>query len=266
MHIFIRLLIPLLVGVTYAQNSTPSEPVQVRSLTIISSSLPEADRQRIVHELQGGTYPLEELAQRTRQCLRDAGYYLASAEEPQLSALKESPGGRSADVTVVVNPGALYTLGEITFEGAKAFTPDRLRSQFPSKTGQHFNATEIGKGLENLRALYVSQGYANFGVIPKPQFNEARHIVELVIGIDEGGPISFGNLRLDGIEPVAGAGKSLLASWKDMKGRLYGPEALKTWLASKTFDWPPEAATKVHTEYIAGPTPDAAIDVMLHFQ
>jgi len=73
-------------------------------------------------------------------------------------------------------------------------------------------------------------------------------------------------LRLEGIEPVAGEGKSLLASWKTMQGKQYNPKALKTWLASETADWPHEAAAQVRTEYIAGSTPDVAIDVLLHFQ
>jgi outer membrane translocation and assembly module TamA len=267
MHMPTRFLIlPSLMAVIYAQNSTPPVPVQVRSLTIISASLPEEDRQRIVHALRGGTYVPEELAERVRQYLRDAGYYNARVEALQLSALKKSQDGRSADFTTEVNPGPLYALGGITFEGAKVFTSDQLRSQFSSKTGEHFNATEIGKGLENLRKLYGSKGYANFVAIPKPQIDEARHIIGLVIDVDEGRPIRFGVLRLEGIEPVAGAGKSLLASWKDIQGKQYNPEVLNTWLESETSDWPHEAAAQLHTEYVAGSTPNVAIDVLLHFQ
>lgn len=266
MHMPTRFLfLPTMMAAIYAQNSTPPVPVQVRSLTIFSASLPQADRQRIAHALQGGTYVPEELAERVRQYLRDAGYYDARVEDPQLSAIKNSQACRSADFTAEVNPGPLYALGQITFENTKVFTPNQLRSQFPSKTGEHFNATEIGKGLENLRNLYGSKGYANFVAIPKPQIDEARHIIGFVIDVDEGRPVSFGGLRLEGIEPVAGAGKSLLASWKDMQGKQYNPEALKTWLASETSDWPHEAAAQIHIEYIAGSTPDVAI-VLLHFQ
>jgi outer membrane protein assembly factor BamA len=218
MHMHTRFLIlPSLMAAIFAQTSTPPVPVQVRRLTIISASLPEEDRQWIVHALQGGTYVPEELAERVQQYLREAGYYNARVEDPQLSAVKKSQDGQSADFTAGVNPGPLYALGEITFENTKIFAPNQLRSQFPSKTGEHFNATEIGKGVENLRNLYGSKGYANFVAIPKPQIDEARHIIGLVIDVDEGRPVRFGGLRLEGIEPVAGAGKLLLASWKDMQ-------------------------------------------------
>src|SRR6267154_2913945 len=178
MHMPTRFLIlPSLMAAIYVQNSTPPVPVQVRSLTMISARLSEADRQRIVHALQGGTYLPEELEERLQQYLRDAGYYNARVEDPQLSAIKKAQDTRSADFTAEVNPGPLYALGEITFEDTKVFTPNQLRSQFPSKTGEHFNATEIGKGLENLRNLYGSKGYANFVAIPMPQIDEARHII-----------------------------------------------------------------------------------------
>lgn len=35
------------------------------------------------------------------------------------------------------------------------------------------------------------------------------------------------------------------------------------WLASEMSDWPHEAAAQVHTEYIAGSTPDVAIRAFL---
>lgn len=267
MHVPVRFLIlPSLMAPIYAQNSTPPVPVQVRSLTIHSASLPEADRQRIVHALQGGTYLPEELEERLRQYLRDSGYYNARVEHPQLSAIKKAQDARSADFIAEVNPGPMYALGEITFENTRVFAPNQLRSQFPSKTGDPFDATDIGKGLENLRNLYGSKGYANFAAIPKPQIDEARHIIRLVVDIDEGRPVSFGGLRLEGIEPVSGAGRSLLDSWENMQARQYNPVALKTWLASETAGWPHEAAAQVYTEYLPGSNPDAAIDVLLHFQ
>ena len=70
--------------------------------------------------------------------------------------------------------------------------------------------------------------------------DKTRHVVDIIIVINEGRPVSFGSLRLEGMEPFAGAGRSLLASWKDMQGKLYNPEALKQWLAANTSGWPPE--------------------------
>ncbi len=43
-----------------------------------------------------------------------------------------------------------------------------LRAQFNMKDGDYFNATLIGKGLENLRKAYGQLGYINFTAVPNP--------------------------------------------------------------------------------------------------
>ncbi len=227
------LFLPVLVAGAYAQAPTAPGPVQIRTLTIISSSLTEADRQQMIHALQGGTFVPEELAERVRQYLRDAGYFNARADAPEISAVQRTPASPSAEVRIQVDPGALYTIGNITFENAKAFSPEELRRQFPSRPGELFSATEISKGLNNLRDLYLQKGYANFGVIPKPRIDESRHIVSFIIDCDESRTVSFGHPRLEGTEAIAGAGKSLLISWKEMQGKLYRPEEMKNMADSK---------------------------------
>jgi outer membrane protein insertion porin family len=219
-------------GVAQASAQAPEAAVQVRTLTIVASDLPEADRQRIEDSLQGGTYGLEELAERARQNLRDLGYYSAHVETPQLSAINEFPPSRSADVSIQVEPGAQYRLGEIAFQGASVFPPDQLRRQFLIEAGSLFNATRIGKGLEGLKDLYLEKGYVNFGAIPVPRIDEARRVIDLTIDVDEGKPYDFGRLVMDGIEPRAGVAKALLAAWAAVEGKRYNPQILAKWLAA----------------------------------
>ena len=242
--------------------------IQVRRLTIISSSLPEAERHRIIHGLQGIETDArgEELPERIRQYLRDDGYFNARAEGMLVSGITETQSRRSADFSVRVEPGARYTLGDITFQDAKAFSSDQLRRQFPLRGGELLYAAEMSQGLENLRNLYAARGYANFGAIEKPMIDGTRHVVDIIIVIDEGRPVSFGSLRLEGMEPFAGAGRSLLASWKDVQGKLYNPEVLRQWLAANTSGWSREAASAVNADFVAGSLPDVAVDILLHFQ
>ena len=48
----------------------------------------------------------------------------------------------------------------------------------------------IGKGLDRLKKLYASQGYARLGVIPRLRMDDARHTVTLMLTIMEGKPNS----------------------------------------------------------------------------
>jgi hypothetical protein len=158
-------------------------------------------------------------------------------------------------------------LGEITFHvypGESVFSSTQLRAQFPIQNGALFSASKIADGLNNLRGLYGSAGYANFGAIPKPSYDDARHTFTFDIDIDTGVPVSFGKLLLEGVEPQAGVGQQLLTSWKEIEGKRYNPQLLKDWLKRSEASWPPEAATQAHISAVGDSY--SVFNVLLHFQ
>jgi outer membrane protein insertion porin family len=98
-----------------------------------------------------------------------------------------------------IEEGDRYRLGSITFTGNKAVNNVRaLRSTFAVKDGEWFNATLIGKGLENLKKAYGQLGYINFGAIPKPSFDDQKKTVSLDIDIDEGKPFYVSRIEFQG--------------------------------------------------------------------
>ena len=139
---------------------------------------------------------LEEDTERVRQAYRDKGYYNAAVEEPK-TQIRDQGGlnfftfrpnkGKRIDIMMPIEEGARYRLGTITFTGNKEIRNEKaLRSTFAVKDGEWFNATLIGKGLENLKKAYGQLGYINFGAIPKPVFDDQKKTVSLVVDIDEG--------------------------------------------------------------------------------
>jgi outer membrane protein insertion porin family len=98
-----------------------------------------------------------------------------------------------------IEEGARYRLGTITFTGNKAVRNVKaLRGTFAVKDGEWFNATMIGKGLENLKKAYGQLGYINFGAIPKPVFDDEKKTVSLEIDIDEGKPFYVARIEFQG--------------------------------------------------------------------
>ena len=98
-----------------------------------------------------------------------------------------------------IEEGARYRLGTITFTGNKAVTNVKaLRGTFAIKDGDWFNATLIGKGLENLKKAYGQLGYINFGAIPKPIYDDQKKTVSLQIDIDEGKPFYVSRIEFEG--------------------------------------------------------------------
>jgi outer membrane protein insertion porin family len=151
---------------------------------------------------------LEEDTERVRQTYRDRGYYNAAIEEPK-TQIRDQGGlnwltfrprrGKRIDILMPVEEGSRYRLGTITFTGNKAVKNVRaLRANFTVKDGEWFNATMIGKGLENLKKAYGQLGYINFGAIPKPVFDEQKKTVSLVIDIDEGKPFFVSRIEFQG--------------------------------------------------------------------
>ena len=183
-------LLPLLAVAAIAQDRpAPLAGVyRVHKLTLVSSDLPRTERDRIVRAFQGGTYNVDELSERVRSKLRDKGYELVEVDAPQITRVRPAQSACDADVRFAVRTGNQYRLGGITFTGDSVFSTDQLRAQFHVEDGAIFNATDIGKGLENLKELYGTEGYANFGAIPKLQYDMAHHIISLTVDIDRGFP------------------------------------------------------------------------------
>jgi len=151
---------------------------------------------------------LEEDTERVRFAYRDKGYYNAAIEEPK-TQIRDEGGlnwftfrpnrGKRIDILLPVEEGARYRLGSITFTGNKAVTNVKaLRATFAIKDGDWFNATVIGKGLDNLKKAYGQLGYINFGAIPKPVYDEQKKTVSLSIDIDEGKPFYVSRIEFTG--------------------------------------------------------------------
>ena len=151
---------------------------------------------------------LEEDTERVRQAYRDKGFYNAAVEEPR-THIRDEGGlnwftfrpnkGKRIDILMPIEEGDRYRLGTITFTGNKAVTNVKaLRGTFAVRDGEWFNATMIGKGLDNLKKAYGQLGYINFGAIPKPVFDEQKKTVSLAIDIDEGKPFYVSRIEFQG--------------------------------------------------------------------
>ncbi len=151
---------------------------------------------------------LEEDTERVRQAYRDKGYANAAVEEPK-TQIRDEGGlnwftfrprkGKRIDIQLTIEEGGRYRLGTITFTGNKQITNQKaLRAQFSLKDGDWFNATAIGKGLDNLKKAYGSLGYINFGAVPTVKTDDQKKTVSLNIDIDEGKQFFVSRIEFQG--------------------------------------------------------------------
>jgi outer membrane protein insertion porin family len=139
---------------------------------------------------------LDEDTERVRIAYLDRGYMNASTGEAK-TEVRDKGGlnwftlhpsnGKRMDITIPIDEGQRYRLAGITFSGYKELNnPKAFRAQFPMKDGDWFNATELHKGMENLRKAYGGQGFINMVANPIPKRDDANHTVTFNIEIDEG--------------------------------------------------------------------------------
>ena len=209
----------------------PASLVHLRTLTIISSNLPRADRLRVAHALEGGTFKVEELKERVLRNLYDLGYARATAEEPHLSGVSlETPQQRSANVSIQVFPGKQYRLEAVILEGGRSFSAEQLRDAFHVSAGDVFNSTAIGNGLDHVRQLYSTNGHVNFTAVPELHLDEDRSTAVIRVNIDEGPEFDFGRLFLVGKETRAGEANALLSAFAPLSGKPFNEPLLSKWL------------------------------------
>lgn len=116
-----------------------------------------------------------------------------------------------------VAEGPKYKLGTVKFNQNRAFTAERLRSEFPVKTGEVVARDKVAMGLESLRQVYGKNGYLDMVVIPDTTLG-SNATMDLSLTMEEGP-----QYRLDKVEFV---GKKEMISrlqvqWKLAAGSVY---------------------------------------------
>ncbi len=98
----------------------------------------------------------------------------------------KSTKGKRVFIDIPLEEGKQYRVGEINFTGNNLFTKDQLVRVFGMQQGEVFNGELIRKGFENLKKIYGSRGYINWTPIPRQDYDEENHTVNIVFDFEEG--------------------------------------------------------------------------------
>ena len=98
-------------------------------------------------------------------------------------------------LTIPVNAGYLYRVGEIKIEGNKAVNVKYLRSLVKFLTGEIYSTKVREKSIEDMAEVYRDVGYVYVQVIPVENLDPKNKIVNVTFNVDEG-EVAFLN-RLD---------------------------------------------------------------------
>lgn len=98
--------------------------------------------------------------------------------------------GKATDITITIDEGAQYHMGKLVFRSSDPdqgliFKTQYLKTIFPLKEGDIFDADKIRKSLDTYRKLYGQYGYIDFTPEPLFDVNDAKKTVNLTLQFDQ---------------------------------------------------------------------------------
>jgi outer membrane protein insertion porin family len=194
------------VGVTFVVQEHAK--VQVKSISFLGNEhVPRADIEPYMQTreggwlsfiLAGGTYK-EDAFQRDLQAVQfvyqDRGYVTAKVHKPTVSL---SPDKRFLYITIRVEEGEQYTIGQIDYSGELLYPKQRLGELTRSRSGEIFSRSKVGRDLQALADLYKDDGYAYANVNPLTRLDAKTRIIDLTYDVQPGLKVRFERIEVAG--------------------------------------------------------------------
>jgi outer membrane protein assembly factor BamA len=178
------------------------------------NGIPEEAKEEISEDLRSHVFHpdahtayLDDLANEiaevaVRGALQNRGYFRAT---PAAKLTTTDDQGTEISVAAIIGaePGPQYRAGDIRVESADGsslqFSPAVLRGLIPLQTGDQFNVGAIRTGLDNLRRVYVREGYVDMTAEPVLAIDEAHDTIDMVVKISQEAQYRVGSIELLGV-------------------------------------------------------------------
>jgi len=123
----------------------------------------------------------------------DNGYIHARVDEPQVTREEEG-----LVITVKVEEGPLFHVGEISFDGDVELPEDELRYLSGVATGDVFRASVLREAIFALSEAYGDLGYAFAEAVPDTRVSDAREEVDVVFTFRAGPIVKIRRIEIRG--------------------------------------------------------------------
>ncbi|MGZ3744574.1 MAG: outer membrane protein assembly factor BamA [Pseudobdellovibrionaceae bacterium] len=185
-----------------------NEKVKVKKITILGAKkISENTLKSSMITKEGGYFSFmsgsgaykQEAFDRDTQALRyvyyNQGYIQAKIDRPQVYV---TPDKKSIYITLRVEEGEQYSVGEIDFGGDVLFAKEELFEVIKLTPGKVFAYDVLYKDLSDLQAKYGDLGYAFANVIPRTRINDKELKVDLLFEFDKGNKVYLGLINVVG--------------------------------------------------------------------
>jgi outer membrane protein assembly factor BamA len=194
--------------IIHGRSVRASKKLEIARLIFVGDpALPLPEQEKIATALTRANWTdnqdgLDHLRERIRDAWQEQGYFKAKVKKAVTQTLEDAPYKRAVEVTVYVDAGKQYWLGEIEFRQSAHLSAEQLRPLFPLQRGDVFDTHKLQKGIEEMRRAYGAKGFINFSTVPLFNINETTAVVSLTIEVEEGPQFRFGQVKVLGLDPA----------------------------------------------------------------
>jgi outer membrane protein insertion porin family len=147
----------------------------------------------------------EEDLDRVRKIYSKVGYKNVLLGEPQIEIEATRPGAPTLEaqrrrlfITIPVEEGDRWKLGEISIEGNEKYPDELLLPQFEKPRGGWLRSKVIDDGVEAINEIYNNTGHLFARVTPELRERRDEQVADLVVHVDEGDQYKVGRIEFQG--------------------------------------------------------------------
>lgn len=149
---------------------------------------------------------MEEDLENIRQAYRNKGYKNVAIGEPQIEVEAKRPDAPTAEkqkrrmfITIPIEEGERWRLGEITIEGNDRFSDQQLLRAFEIRSGSWLRTKKLDEAFEALQDIYSNNGFIYAQVEPElKERDQEENIADLVVRVQESEQFKVGRIEFEG--------------------------------------------------------------------
>ncbi len=114
------------------------------------------------------------------------------------SKMDYSADGKDMYLSVIVDEGKRYMVGDIEIQGQLAFPGKEIYDRITIKSEKPFDYNKIRESVENIRAFYYDRGYMNAEIDLQRKYNSATDRMDLLYDIQAHDEVYVGKINILG--------------------------------------------------------------------
>ncbi|MFO7155165.1 MAG: outer membrane protein assembly factor BamA [Pseudomonadota bacterium] len=125
----------------------------------------------------------------------DQGYINVRVDRPTVEI---SPDMQSISITIPVEEGEQYSIGQLAFSGDILTTEEDLLQLLTVKEGEIFSRSRLQEDIQRITRLYHDEAYAYVNIAPLTRVHPETRRVDITFDIDKGKKVRWERIEIEG--------------------------------------------------------------------